>query len=1221
MLEKSIIVSEATLSSPYIIGIGASAGGIEAIHDLFENMPATTGFSFIVVQHLSPDHKSLMPDLLSRHTPMQVFEAVDGMVPHPDCVYVLPSKKIMTMQHGRLRLDEKVKDRLPNTAVDIFFESLAQDQGEKAVGIILSGSGTDGTRGIEAIKSKNGLVIVQDPLSAAFDGMPGSAVSSGLADLILPPDMIGEELITYLRDEVPAKSLLALQPAEEAILQEILAMILHTTRHDFSHYKRPTLYRRMAKRMLEMGINTLDSYYEYLRNNPTEITALSKEFLINVTKFFRDTEAFDALSKHVIPNILDKKAVGDSVKVWIVACSSGEEAYSIAILIQEYIEQKHLTNITAKVFASDIDSDALDTASRGIYPVGIEKDISTQRLQKFFIREGQNYQVSPMLRKMVVFAQHDVLKDPPFSRVDLISCRNMLIYVEPPLQKKVLKKFHFALNPQAYLLLGPSENIGILKEYMQEIEREWKLYQCISKSRDYEQDTFFSPFEVKSLPRHYPPTVTGSKNALNNIGEIFKETMLEMHRFAGIFLDKEFTVKHAIGEFKTYLRFPDGSFNLNILKLVSPELAIPLGICLRKALNDNEKVSMPSVKFYEENEVHYVNIVVKPWIQSKEYLQPFLFVVLEESKLDKKPSTEVLSPTMGGSSTMRIEELEAELRETRQGLQAVIEEMESANEELQSQSEEMVSTNEELQSTNEELQSLNEELYTVSAEHQLKIKELIELNDDLNNYFRNSDIGQILVDRKLTVRRFSPAATRMVNLIEGDIGRSILDITTNIQQLDLANSIKAVLKSVQPLEKEIALSDGRFYSLRISPYLRRDKIVSGAVINFIDVTETRRLTSVLESVLNSSISGITAKKAVYDAQGEIIDFEYISINSAAEKVFGLAASEMVGKRLLEVFPNMSKQHLEAYKEVVRSGKSRSFDSFDERLQRWYSVNMVQMLNGLVTTFTDITEDKKMASLLAQNYSDLKTTSDDLTATNVQLERSNLDLLQFASVASHDLKEPLRKIQVFGSMLHERVKEQVSADDLQYLTKIIAASQRMQNLIEDVLTYSKLSNGELPRKAVDLRQIVRQITDDLEISIRDKNALIEVGDLPIVQAVGGQMRQLFQNLIANALKFCDKPQPHISISAQPVTEEQAQELNIRSKDFICIRVKDNGIGFESKYRDRIFGLFQRLGGRNYEGTGIGLSIAKKIVENHAGYLTAQGEPGEGATFFIFLPKEI
>ncbi|MEO6759746.1 MAG: ATP-binding protein, partial [Saprospiraceae bacterium] len=452
-----------------------------------------------------------------------------------------------------------------------------------------------------------------------------------------------------------------------------------------------------------------------------------------------------------------------------------------------------------------------------------------------------------------------------------------------------------------------------------------------------------------------------------------------------------------------------------------------------------------------------------------------------------------------------------------------------------------------------------------------------------------------------------------------DIGRSILDITTNIQHLDLANSIKEVLKSGEPLEREITLDDGRFYSLRIGPYTRLDKSIDGAVVNFIDVTESRRLTSMLESVLNSSVSGITAKKSVYNEQGEIVDFEYIIINAAAaERVFRRPIPEVVGKRLLEAFRDTKGRYFEIYKEVVLTGEPRSFDYHDAKYERWYHVTNVKMLDGLVTTFADVTEDKRVAALLAQNYNVLKTTSDNLAATNIQLERSNLDLLQFASVASHDLKEPLRKIQVFGNMLHERIENKVPADDLHYLAKIITASQRMQTLIEDVLMFSKLSNGELPRTKTDLNKIVAQIADDLEITISDKKAVVEIGDLPVVEAVTGQMRQLFQNLLANALKFCDKPAPHVRIFPQPVTEKQAEELGIQAQDFVCIVVQDNGIGFEEQYRERIFGLFQRLGGRNYEGTGIGLSIAKKIVENHGGYLLAVGEPGVGAAFYVVLP---
>jgi len=1215
MAKKSISQNTTRESTHYIVGIGASAGGMEAIHEVFENMPADTGFSFVVVQHLSPDHKSLMPELLAKHTAMQVFEAEDGMQVGKDCVYVLPNKKIMSIQKGRLKLVEKIRDRLPNTAIDHFFESLARDQRSNAVAVILSGSGTDGSRGIDCIKKENGLVIVQDPLTAAFDGMPNSAVTSGLADLILPPDMIGEEMVSLLRQNGSGHYHQLIKPSEALVLQKILLLIERATRHDFGAYKTPTIYRRMAKRMSEVGIPNIEEYYRFLQNNPGEITSLYKEFLINVTKFFRDSEAFSALKSNAFPNILSDKEAGDTVKIWVAACSTGEEAYSIAMLVREYLDSKKILNLNVKVFASDVDLDALEIASKGSYPDTIKNDVSPELLMKYFSLDGKQYIVSPALRKMVVFAQHDLLKDPPFSRVDLVSCRNMLIYINSALQKTIMKKFHFALNLNGYLLLGPSENIGILKEHMQEIERKWKLFQCISKSRDYEKDTIYTPFEIKSFAP--PRPAYGNKNAINNIGEVFKDTLLEQHRYAGILLDKEFNVKHAIGEFNKYFRFPDGNFNLNILKLVSAELALPLGIGLRKAIQDQEKVILSNVKIFDNETLRYVDITIKPWLQSKEYALPFLFVVLEETKLNKKPPTEFVVPTYLDDNSQN-QELELELRETRQGLQAVIAEMESVNEELQSQAEEMVSTNEELQSTNEELQSLNEELYTVSAEHQLKIKELLELNDDLNNYFKNSNIGQILVDRKLIVRRFSPAATLIVNLIESDLGRSILDITTNIKHIDLPNNIKAVLKTSEPIEKEIHLNDGRYYSLRINPFMRSDKTVDGVVINFIDVTESRRLTSTLEGVLNSSSSGIIAKKAVYNSQKEIIDFEYTCVNLAAEKILGIPAPDMLGKGMMQLPHNMESIHFDVFKQVTVTGESISFDFFDTPRHRWYHVVNVKMLDGVVTTFTDITEDKNMAVLLSKNFETLKSTSESLAATNVQLERSNLDLLQFASVASHDLKEPLRKIQVFGNMLHARMKEQFQPDDLNYLNKIIAASLRMQTLIEDVLIFSQLSNSELPRTDTNLNQIVSQIIEDLEVAIQDKNALLDIGKLPIVKAVPGQMRQLFQNLITNALKFCDKPKPVIKISIRDVADAVPDDLDINPEHFVCITVEDNGIGFENQYRDRIFGMFQRLGGRNYEGNGIGLSIAKKIVENHQGFMFAHGVPNVGATFSVVLP---
>jgi len=524
-------------TNPFIVGIGASAGGMEAIHDLFDYMPDNTGFTFVVIQHLSPDYKSLMAELLSRHTNMNVFEASEDTKIKPNCIYVIPSKKLITIRNGRLHLDEKLKTKLPNNAIDIFFESLAQDAGKNAIGIILSGTGTDGTKGIEAIKKKGGTVIVQDPLSAAFDGMPNSAVSSGHADLILHPEMMGEEIMEYIKEVPLIKSLSKLSQKDELVLREILGMLNQSTKHDFTLYKRPTLFRRLAKRMSEVGIGVIEDFKEFLQENPDELKILGKEFLINVTKFFRDKEAFESLRVEAIPSILENKMPEDMVKVWVVACSSGEEAYSIAILFLEHMKHadKYFPNL--KIFATDIDTDALEIASRGLYGSGIKKDIPAEYLQKYFSKDGSSFRVTAELRKHVVFANHDILKDPPFSRLDLLTCRNMFIYINSDLQNKILKRFHFALEINSFLMLGPSENIGSIKNAMKEVNRKWKLFQCVSKSGTSDQDNLFPALDKNIYSIIGSKPANSQKNPQNFIAEIFKETLLEEKKIASFIID------------------------------------------------------------------------------------------------------------------------------------------------------------------------------------------------------------------------------------------------------------------------------------------------------------------------------------------------------------------------------------------------------------------------------------------------------------------------------------------------------------------------------------------------------------------------------------------------------------------------------------------------------------------------------------------------------------
>ena len=1202
-----------SVTNQFIVGVGASAGGMEAIHALFEAMPDNTGFSFVVVQHLSPDYKSLMAELLSRRTTMKVTEAENGMLVRPNCIYVIPSKKNIILSNGRLCLEDKNKSSVPNNSIDIFFESLAREKKEKAVGIVLSGTGTDGTRGIESIKKNGGIVMVQDPLSAAFDGMPNSASNTGLADLVLPPELMPGELLDFVTDSDFSQTFHNLSVKDEKYLSEILMVLHEKTKTDFTHYKRPTIFRRLGKRMSELGLHSLAEYLDYIKSNEEEPQNLYREFLINVTSFFRDPEAFELLRSQVIPAIFDSKKKKDTVKFWIAACSSGEEAYSLAILVLEHIEKKSLHEISFKIFATDIDSEALEFGSRGLYPSSIANDLNEEYLKKYFTKQDTGYKVSAELRKHVVFASHDVLKDPPFNKLDLVCCRNMLIYINPQQQKKVLRKIHFSINLGGFLLLGPSENIGILKETMTEVNRKWKLYRCNSKLNLKDENFLVVPLEASLYQRTANP-----KSAQHNVNELFKEILVEEYNMSGIIIDKDFNIKQATGNYKRFLNFPESDFNFNLLKMLPSDLAVAIGLCVRKAIKDNQKASLKHVKVHLENSTFQVNIFVKPHLASAEPNQQFLFVLLEEDKREimaMKSSSE-----KGAIEHEHVEELEEELRETRENLQSIIEELEATNEELQSSNEEMISTNEELQSTNEELQSLNEELHTVSTEHEARIKELIELNDDLNNYFQNSSIGQILLDKNMRIRRFSPMVKRLVNLIEADIGRSIADITNNLKEFDLINNIRQVMETEEPVEKEIHM-DNKYYLMQINSYIRKDTRSDGVVINFIDTTESLRLASIIEGIFNSSANGIAAKKAVRNKQGQIVDFEYLTVNRTAERMFGLPHGTIAGKTMTQLFPLRDRRNIDLYAEVVNTGINARFEFYEETQQKWYETVVIKMLDGVVTTHTDITDKKEAADLITRNYEDLRSTSLKLIDANQQLERSNFDLLQFASVASHDLKEPLRKIQAFGNVLHSRVKNKLEDGEVGYLTKIINASGRMQTLIEDVLTLSKLSNNEIPYKKVNLNEILRRIAEDLEIVIREKGAELEFHELPVMEAVPGQIHQLFQNLISNSLKFNNKPNPKIKIAHRKVPVDLGTELLIRPEDYFCISVADNGIGFESQYKEKIFGVFQRLHGRNYEGTGIGLSIARKIVENHKGLIVADGQLNKGATFSIILPKSL
>jgi two-component system, chemotaxis family, CheB/CheR fusion protein len=873
----------------YVIAIGASAGGMEAIHLLFDHTPED-GVAYVIIQHLSPDHKSFMAELLAKHSKLKIFEVENNMDIEPNCVYLMPRGKNMTIRNRRLLLTD-IRPLQPNTAIDIFLNSLAEDQGDKSIAVILSGTGTDGTKGIAAIKKSGGLVIVQDPESAKFNGMPNSAIESGNADFILAPQLIPEEIIAYLKRDVLEDNFTSkITEKDEAALLEILNLIQQHTPLDFSDYKRPTIIRRIVIRMTQNKISTLAGYIDFLKANPSEINILAKEFLISVTKFFRDAEAFEVIKEKVIPEIIENKLLVDTLKVWVVGCATGEEAYSLAILIMEHLTEIK-KNLEVKIFASDIDKTALLHAAKGVYAENITKDVSEERLNKFFIKQDNKYRVRDNIRKMIIFADHDIVKQPPYGKIDLISCRNLLIYINPLLQKKILTSLHFCLNIGGYLFLGPSESLGELKKSFKEIDKKWKIYKSIEVVRNL-RDTSYSTPAFERLVNPMLSLIPPKSLTKNNLTEIIYETLLEESGYeAGICVDDDFKIIQSFGNYDKYL-LPK-IFNFNLLEMLPEELSIATSTTVRKAVNQKKKSIIKEVKFKKNDAIYSVNVFVKPFLSENTSVQRIILVLLGGDKAEEITEKNVEVFNIEAHTLRHFEDMKNELAETKQKLKDAYDALEVSNDNISSYNEELISSNEEMQSTNEELQSVNEELQTVNNEYQLKIKELAELNDDLNNYFKGTINGQLYVDNNLIVRKFTPAAIKQINLKESDVGRPLSDISTNIKFSTLIDDIRNVISTSTANEKEVQTTDGRWYQMVIVPYIKeQDNQNGGAIITFNDITELKKVQDKLTKINSDHDTFIYSashdlKGPLNNVSGLIASLKDVNDPQAAKEITGL----------------------------------------------------------------------------------------------------------------------------------------------------------------------------------------------------------------------------------------------------------------------------------------------------------------------------------------------
>lgn len=964
----------------FIVAVGASAGGLEAIHEFFDHVKNVNHLSFVVIQHLSPDHKSLLVELVSKHTDMVVIEAGQDMRLESGCVYIIPNNKLISIKNNKLKLDDKSKVKAPNTAIDTFLFSLAQEKKERAIAIILSGTGTDGTKGIEVIKENGGMVMVQDPLSAKFDGMPNSAISSGNADEVLRPKDMAAALEKLVKNNaIDPENVGAIS---ESDLEEVFSLIYKHSGHDFNYYKNPTIIRRIEKRMIDRGFTDLREYIDMLYENEQEVKKLGEEFLIGVTRFFRDKPAFKLMSDKIIPDIIKDKSDGDLLKVWVCACSTGEEAFSLAIIIDQCL-RKSKRKLDVKIFATDIDENSLKIAQRGEYPASIEKDLDSNVLSTYFIKSDKNFIIIPRIRKQIVFASHNVIKNPPFIKNDLVSCRNMMIYVNNILQQKLLATFHFSLLKGGYLFLGSSESANFIKDGISEISSKWKIYQKINSEKFLTQEIYKNT-QTRGINKNEADSFVAVPplKHTNSMEEDMQQLLIEELDYVGVYIDPEFNVKDTIGDFKKYLSLPDKKLNLNLLKMVPTPLSGVLNTAIRKAIKTKETVIVNKDILKDKGKVSSYRMVIKPFPEKN-----CLFILFNEKpQRASKDTGENLLVVSDEQQSEYIQEIEAELSETKSDLQAALEEMETTNEELQSSNEELLSANEELQSSNEELQSLNEELHTLNTEHQVKIKELIELNDDLDNYFRSTDIGQIFIDQQLRIRKFNPSAIRLVNLISTDIGRPIEHISNNLQYENLLEDIKQIMYgSSQVLEKEIVLRNGSKIMMRILPYIRQDKRQDGVVISFIDISAINKLNNIIKSTFNASKSAILAYSAIRNTDNLIVDFKYITGNEAANKFLDIHDNEVKGQSISEHNPELAtKVFLEKFINVVNKGYVFQ-DEFESKDLRWYDVVAVKMQDGFVLTLTDVSDKKLAAGKLKKNYNELIIARESLRYLNVDLE--------------------------------------------------------------------------------------------------------------------------------------------------------------------------------------------------------------------------------------------
>ncbi|MFO7369731.1 MAG: chemotaxis protein CheB [Bacteroidales bacterium] len=895
-----------------IVAIGASAGGLEALEQFLGSVADNSGMAYVVIQHLDPTQKGMLPELLQRISKIKVYQVKDRMVVKPNCIYVIPPNKSMSVLKGVLYLFEPIEERGLRLPIDFFFRSLADDVRERGIGVILSGMGSDGCLGLRMIKEKDGIILVQEPSTAKFDSMPRNAMDFVQADIVAPPGELPSKLMNFLKLSPIGKTEQPIDSKDKSSLEKIIILLRTHTGNDFSLYKKNTVYRRIERRMGVHSIDKIASYVHFLQENPKESIILFKELMIGVTSFFRNSMVWEKLKETVIPGLFANLPSGSMLRAWIPGCSTGEEAYSLAMVFKEALEKADLhEGYTLQIFATDLDNDAIETARKGIFPANIEADISHDRLKRFFSKTEDGYRVNAEIREMIVFAQHNLIMQPPFTKIDILSCRNLLIYLESDLQKKLIGLFYYSINPEGIIILGNSETLGPQSLLFTPVDSKLKIFKRAATSLGPELFDFPASYS-RTRPAYNEKQVTDK--SIENIQTLADQLLLQYFSPAGVLVNENGDIVYISGRTGKYLEPAVGKANMNIFAMLREGLRNEFPIAFRKALRDKNGVLLRNIVIGNNGSSQTVNVTFQ-WIDKPKALKGMVMIVF----VDVPDIPEIKQSLKKGESVVsnsKQKELEQELQRTREEVQNTLEEMQTSQEELKSTNEELQSANEELQSTNEELttskeemQSLNEELQTVNAELQSKVDDFSRVNNDMKNLLNSTDIATLFLDKELNIRRFTNEATKIFKLIKSDIGRPFTDQVSDLVYPELAADALEVLRTLIFIQKTIPARDGRWFSVRIMPYRTFDDRIDGLVITFINTSDYKRVemqlyeSEQIHQVLLNSSSDIIIKLS--------IDLKILEFNPGAEKFFGIKHKEALNRNFAQLFvPENSQKKVE-----------------------------------------------------------------------------------------------------------------------------------------------------------------------------------------------------------------------------------------------------------------------------------------------------------------------